>query len=204
MNVWLCPCGTQRHNCLPENDWLIGWRLRSHHPLWCCWRPVNVNIVLTPASDGRRCHLSSTECHTSLPKGECYFGHCCCCAQFSPHFTATETEKIQQKGWLYLGAWVERHPSDFFPSSWLQQPKASQHASGSQRMGLSSESGHTLGSRPELPNPTATTRRCSESNQDHSGSRLSDTHLCSTKDASVSRTTGNAVEHFTLDVERAE
>lgn len=140
--------------------------------------------------------------HVCLPKGKCSFGCycCCCCAQFSPHFTAIEKREDSAERLVLPREGAERHPSDFFPSFLTRTTKSQSKCRWKSEDGPEFwEQSSALGSRPELPNPTATTRRCSEFNQNHQA--LSRVTLTSAqwKMLENTRTTDNALEHFTLD-----
>ena len=163
------------------DNWLV-WIL--------CWFPL----------DGRRCHLSLMECHTCACLKENALLAVVVVLNFSLILQPQRKEKIQQKGWLYLGeGWKGILPISSL-LSWPEQPKASQNGSGSQRMGLSSESGQVLWApdqsfriqQPPLEgvrNPTRTTRLLAEW---HSS-------LLNKRCSKIQTTTDNAVEHFTLD-----
>lgn len=111
------------------DDWLM-WIL--------CWFPL----------DGRRCHLSLMECHTYA----CLKENALLVAivvvvvvlNFPLILQPQKKEKIQQKGWFYLGEGQKDILLISSLLSWPEQPKASQNASGSQRMDLSSESSQVL------------------------------------------------------------
>lgn len=164
--VWTFDCvhvEPRDSHCSPENDWQDGsWQVIIR--FWCCWRLVSVNIVLIPARWKKMSLIVNGVSHVCLPKGKCSFG-CCCCAQFFPHFTATEKrEDLAERMTLPRGG-VERHPSDFFPSFLTGTTKSQSKCQWKSEDGPEFwEQSSALGSRPELPNPTATPRRCSESN----------------------------------------
>lgn len=164
------------------DDWLV-WIL--------CWFPL----------DGRRCHIVNG------------VSHVCFCLKENALLTVVvvvlnfplisqpqKTEKIQQKAWLYLGAGWKGILLISSLLSWPEQPKASQNASGSQRMGLSSESSQALWApdqsfriqQPPLEGVQSPTRAARLSAEWHSS-------LLNERCLKIQTTTDKAVEHFTLD-----